>query len=130
MVRDHQNALEAFRRLNYGKIPLTSSELVKALLLQGDDSSNQGRHGTGAPYRRALEWDDMEHTLHNPYLWSMLSDNASDNTSRMEVILDFATDELNKKMTDANGKVPFVRKEKSLLANRDARDYFNYNVVS
>lgn len=129
-VIDHQNALEAFRRLNYGKIPLTSSELVKALLLQGDDSSNQGRHGTGAPYRRALEWDDMEHTLHNPYLWSMLSDNASDNTSRMEVILDFVADELNKKMTDANGKVPFVRKEKSLLANSDARDYFNYNVVS
>ena len=30
-VIDHQNALEAFRRLNYGKIPLTSSELVKAL---------------------------------------------------------------------------------------------------
>lgn len=129
-VIDHQNALEAFRRLNYGKIPLTSSELVKALLLQGDDSSNQGRHGTGAPYRRALEWDDMEHTLHNPYLWSMLSDNASDNTSRMAVILDFVADELNKKMTDANGKVLFVRKEKSLLADSDARDYFNYNVVS
>lgn len=129
-VIDHQNALEAFRRLNYGKIPLTSSELVKALLLQGDDRSAQGRHGTGAPYRRALEWDEMEHTLHNPYLWSMLSDNSSDDTSRMEVILDFVADEINKKMTDAHGKALFVRKEKSLLANNDARDYFNYNVVS
>ncbi len=129
-IIDHQNALEAFRRLNYGKIPLTPSELVKALLLQGDDTSNPGRHGTGAPYRRALEWDEMEHTLHNPYLWSMLSENASDNTSRMEVILDFVADELNKKMTDTNGKVLFVRKEKNLLGNIDTRDYFNYNVVS
>ena len=129
-VIDHQNALEAFRRLNYGKIPLTSSELVKALLLQGDDAGSPGRHGTGAPYRRALEWDEMEHTLHNPYLWSMLSDNAADNTSRMEVILDFVADELNKKMIDSNGNVLFVRKEKNLLGNIDARDYFNYNVVS
>ncbi|MDE6653554.1 MAG: DUF262 domain-containing protein, partial [Muribaculaceae bacterium] len=129
-VISHNNALEAFRRLNYGKIPLTSSELVKALLLQGDETGNLGRHGTGAPYRRALEWDEMEHTLHNPYLWSMLSDNVSDNTSRMEVILDFVADEFNMKMSDVNGKVPFVRKEKSLLGNIDARDYFNYNVVS
>lgn len=129
-VIDHQNALEAFRRLNYGKIPLTSSELVKALLLQGDDIDNPGRHGTGAPYRRALEWDEMEHTLNNPFLWSMLSDNVSDNSSRMEVILDFVADQLNKKMSDANDKVPFVRKEKSLLINNDDRDYFNYNVVS
>ena len=130
-VIDHQNALDAFRRLNYGKIPLTSSELVKALLLQGDNTaSNLGRHGTGAPYRRALEWDEMEHSLHNPYLWSMLSDNASDSTSRMEVILDFVADEFNTKMADANGKVLFVRKERKLLGNIDARDYFNYNVVS
>lgn len=130
-VIDHHNALEAFRRLNYGKIPLTSTELVKALLLQGDDNANPGRHGTGAPYRRALEWDEMEHTLHDPYLWAMLSDDASDYTSRMEVILDFVADELNQKMIDnTNGKVPFVRKEKSLLGNIDARDYFNYNVVN
>lgn len=129
-VINHQNALEAFRRLNYGKIPLTSSELVKALLLQGDETGNLGQHGTGAPYRRALEWDEMEHTLNNPYLWSMLSENASDKNSRIEVILDFVTDGLNKIMADANGKVPFVRKEKSLLNNSDARDYFNYNVVS
>lgn len=130
LIINHQNALEAFRRLNYGKIPLTSSELVKALLLQGDDTSNPGRHGTGAPYRRALEWDDMEHTLQNPYLWSMLSDNATGGNSRMEVIIDFVADELNKKMVDSNGKVLFVRKEKSLLGNIDAHDYFNYNVVN
>ena len=129
-IINHQNALEAFRRLNYGKIPLTSSELVKALLLQGDDTSNPGRHGTGAPYRRALEWDEMEHTLQNPYLWSMLSDNATGGNSRMEVILDFVADELNKKMIDSNGKVFFVRKEKSLLGNIDTHDYFNYNVVN
>lgn len=126
----HLNALEAFRRLNYGKIPLTSSELVKALLLQGDDTDNPGRHGTGAPYRRALEWDEMEHTLHNPYLWSMLSDDDSDSSSRMEVILDFVADEFNKKMIVDNNKPPFVRKEKSLIGNSDNRDYFNYNVIN
>lgn len=115
-------ALDAFRRLNYGKIPLTSTELVKALLLQGESDPSVGEHRRGAAYRRALEWDEMEHTLQNPYLWSMLASQSEDSRAHLGLILDFVADNLNKNMS-----TPFVRKAQP---NKDVRDYFNYNVVN
>lgn len=125
------SALDAFRRLNYGKIPLTSTELVKALLLKGEAGSDAGEYRRGAAYRRALEWDLMEQTLQNSYLWSMLADPSESPVSHFDVVLDFVADELNEEMVDTEtGKRPFVRKDKSLLLNRDSRDYFNYNVVN
>ena len=124
-------AMEAFRRLNYGKIPLTSTELVKALLLQGADTMANGSHSRGAAYRRALEWDSMEHALHNPYLWAMLSDTTDETLSHLEIILDFVADRINEEMKNPEtGLTPFTRKDKSLLESKDTRDYFNYNVVN
>lgn len=124
-------AMEAFRRLNYGKIPLTSTELVKALMLQGGDSMANGAHSRGAAYRRALEWDSMEHALHNPYLWAMLSDVSESSLSHLELILDFVADRINEEMKNPeSGLTPFTRKDKSLLDSKDSRDYFNYNVVN
>ena len=123
--------MEAFRRLNYGKIPLTSTELVKALMLQGGDSMANGAHSRGAAYRRALEWDSMEHALHNPYLWAMLSDAGDNSLSHLELILDFVADRINEEMKDPeSGLTPFTRKDKSVLDSKDSRDYFNYNVVN
>lgn len=128
-----ETAMEAFRRLNYGKIPLTSTELVKALLLQGSDKLASGSHSRGAAYRRALEWDSMEHTLHNPYLWSMLSETETEgkSLSHLELILDFVCDRINVEMKDRQtGLKPFARKDKSLLVAKGSHDYFNYNVVN
>lgn len=125
------SALDAFRRLNYGKIPLTSAELVKALLLKGKVGSDAGEYRRGAAYRRALEWDLMEQTLQNPYLWSMLADPSESPVSHFDVVLDFVADELNDEMRDsATGKRPFVRKGRMFLLNCDSCDYFNYNVVN
>lgn len=120
-------ALDAFRRLNYGKIPLTSTELVKALLLQGDGDPSTGEHRRGAAYRRALEWDEMEHTLQNPYLWAMLAGQSEDLRSHLELILDFVADNLNEMMKNEKMEKPFVRKNQ---INKDSKDYFNYNVVN
>ena len=124
-------ALDAFRRLNYGKIPLTSTELVKALLLQSENNPASGEHTRGAAYRRALEWDSMEHTLQNPYLWAMLSDQSQNTLSHLDIILDFVADRLNSEMIDTEtNKKPFTRKDKNTLSQPDMRDYFNYNVVN
>lgn len=120
-------ALDAFRRLNYGKIPLTSTELVKALLLQGDGDLSAGEHRRGATYRRALEWDEMEHTLQNPYLWAMLAGQSEDSRSHLELILDFVADKLN---GEESSKKSFTRKNKDVLENKNIRDDFNYNVVN
>ena len=124
-------ALDAFRRLNYGKIPLTSTELVKALLLQSENNPASGEHTRGAAYRRALEWDSMEHTLQNPYLWAMLSDQSQNTLSHIDIILDFVADRLNSEMIDTEtNKKPFTRKDKNILSQPDMLDYFNYNVVN
>lgn len=126
-------ALQAFRRLNYGKIPLTSSELVKALLLQKGNYSKWNDIQQTTASTRAVEWDDMEHTLQNPYLWSMLSkaDKKENTTSKMELILDFVADALNKEMRTDEGKLPFVRKDARLLkGSDDLRDYFDYHVIN
>ena len=125
------SALDAFRRLNYGKIPLTSTELVKAVLLKGDIACTAGEYRLGAAYRRALEWDLMEQTLQNPYLWSMLADTSESSISQFDVVLDFVADELNEEMKDSKtGKCPFVRKDRMYLLSHDSCDYFNYNVVN
>ena len=118
-------ASEAFRRLNYGKIPLTSTELVKALLLQGDRDLSAKEHRRGAAYRRAMEWDEIEHTLQNPYLWAMLAGQSEDSLSHLELILDFVADNLNKEIGN-----PYTRKSKDVLENKDVREYFNYDVVN
>ena len=119
------SAQTTFRELNYGQIPLTSTELVKALLLQEKNVSALGHYTRGAAYRRALEWDSMEHALQNPYLWSMLSESNEKSLSHMELILDFVADRLNYEMRDKEGKRPVERKE-----SKELRDDFNYQVVN
>ena len=120
-----KEAHRAFRELNYGKIPLTSTELVKALLLQERNTNSSGHYSRGASYRRALEWDTMEHALQNPYLWSMLAEANDGTLSHMELVLDFVADGLNNEMTDENGNRPVERKE-----SKNSRDDFNYQVIN
>lgn len=77
------NPIREFLRINSGKIPLTDTELVKALLLQKKsfhgDETKQIQH--------ALEWENMENSLTRPAFWSMVSANP-DETDRMRVVLD------------------------------------------
>lgn len=125
-----KKARDAFRRLNFGKIPLTSTELVKALLLQNNMVDSKDSFHTSTTYRRALEWDSMERTLQDPYIWSMLASPANSGLSRMDLILDFVADDLNKLIKKINPGREFIRKFQEILdADKDARDYFNYNVV-
>lgn len=120
-----REAHKAFRELNYGKIPLTSTELVKALLLQERNTNSSGHYSRGASYRRALEWDSMEHALQNPYLWSMLAESNDGTLSHMELVLDFVADRLNNEMSNVDGNRPVERKE-----SKDFRDDFNYQVIN
>lgn len=68
---------EAFNRLNAGKIPLAPVELIKGKLflsLKGKEA----REIVG------LEWDQIEHGLHNEDLWSFISqDEFPDNRIRL-----------------------------------------------
>ena len=65
-VPDTESSIDLFTRLNIGKIPLTSSELVKALFLK-EESENDIRQE-----ELSLEWDNMEKELHNDDFWGFL----------------------------------------------------------
>ncbi len=80
-----ESSTDVFARLNYGKIPLTDAELIKAILLEckkEDDSLAKEK-----AFRVSCEWDEMEKKLHEPNFWGFLSTSDSSN-SRMTFILD------------------------------------------
>lgn len=82
-VPDTENSADLFSRLNIGKIPLTSSELVKALFLK-NESENSIRQE-----ELSLEWDNMEKELHNEDFWGFLTNSETDNyPTRIDLVLD------------------------------------------
>ncbi len=84
-VDSAEDGIELFERLNIGKIPLTSSELVKALFLR--DSARD--HMSGRQEEVALQWDMMEQELRNPSFWGFLSNIPGDQfPTRIDLILD------------------------------------------
>lgn len=82
-VPDSENSIDLFTRLNIGKIPLTSSELVKALFLK-DESKNAIRQE-----ELSLEWDNIEKELHNEEFWGFLTNTEADTyPTRIDLVLD------------------------------------------
>ncbi|CDX58776.1 conserved hypothetical protein [Mesorhizobium plurifarium] len=75
-----------FTRLNVGRIPLTDAELIKALLL----SRSRGGPGRADRTREfAAQWDSIERDLHQPDVWSFITDAAEDEyPTRISLLLD------------------------------------------
>lgn len=84
-VDSEENGIELFERLNIGKIPLTSSELVKALFLKASSAKQIGH----LQEELALQWDNMEQTLHDSAFWAFLTNaDGNDYPTRIDLILD------------------------------------------
>lgn len=84
-VDSSEDGIELFERLNIGKIPLTSSELVKALFLK--DSARDKM--SGRQEEVSLQWDQIEHELRNPAFWGFLSNvNGDQIPTRIDLVLD------------------------------------------
>lgn len=85
-VEETQDAISLFTRLNIGKIPLTSAELVKAMFLSRDGN----RHMTRERQEEiALQWDNMERELHDESFWYFLTDRGGEDCeTRIDLILD------------------------------------------
>lgn len=81
-VGEDEDAIGLFARLNIGKIPLTSAELVKAMFLSRDNSKTMTRE---KQEEIALQWDNIEKELHNSSFWGFLSDD--DYQTRIDLIL-------------------------------------------
>ena len=112
-VGESEDAIGLFTRLNIGKIPLTSAELVKAMFLSSDGKEKSGRE---KQEEISLQWDNMEKELHDDSLWYFLTNRTNTRyQTRIDLILDlvsekpagnrekyytfFKIDELSKTMT-------------------------------
>lgn len=84
-----QDAIALFTRLNIGKIPLTSAELVKAMFLSQDNNVEVTRE---RQEEISLQWDNIEKALHNASLWGFLSNSVSaEYRTRIDLILEMVT---------------------------------------
>jgi len=84
-VGESEDAISLFTRLNIGKIPLTSAELVKAMFLSRDGTEQIDRKKQD---EIALQWDNMEKELHREGLWYFLTNRyAEQYQTRIDLVL-------------------------------------------
>ena len=77
------DAIALFTRLNIGRIPLTDSELTKALFLRGNSSIDGNRQN-----EIVLQWDMIEKHLHRPEFWGFLTnERAEDYQTLIDLLL-------------------------------------------
>lgn len=121
-VDSSEDGIELFERLNIGKIPLTSSELVKALFLREEAADEI----SGRQEEISLQWDVIEHSLRDSSLWAFLTNPKTENYStRIDLILDLISDRSTKSRDayhtffyfDKEIKDRYQRKECDVLLN-------------
>ena len=97
-VGENEDAISLFTRLNIGKIPLTSAELVKAMFLSSDgkDRSSQEKQE-----EISLQWDNMEKELHDDSLWYFLTNRTN---TRYQTRIDLILDLISEKPSDNREK--------------------------
>ena len=89
-VGENEDAIALFTRLNIGKIPLTSAELVKAMFLSSDGKSKMDRE---KQEEISLQWDNMEKGLHDDSLWYFLTNRTNTRyQTRIDLILDLVSE--------------------------------------
>ncbi|QHI28611.1 DUF262 domain-containing protein [Acinetobacter haemolyticus] len=86
--KDNDYAIDVFSRINIGKIPLTNSELVKALFLQS--SNFEQEKASLKQIQIATEWDQIEQCLQESSFWSFIynEDIGAKYDTRIEYIFD------------------------------------------
>lgn len=94
-VDSEQDSIGLFTRLNIGKIPLTSAELVKAMFLCRGEPGASTQSKIMAQLERekqeeiSLQWDNIEKELHNDSLWYFLTNSTNQiYQTRIDLILD------------------------------------------
>lgn len=99
-IPENVDAIERFRKVNMGKIPLTNADLIKALIMSRDNydrkvlvnkhliSDDDLSYNTYVEKRQieiATLWDRIEQGLHNDSLWYFLNENGNYKT-RIDII--------------------------------------------
>lgn len=82
-----EKPIEIFKKLNLGKIPLSSAELVKAILLSKKMFDRKGGEIDKQQYERSVAWDRIEYSLNEPDFWGFISNEPLNTKPCMELIL-------------------------------------------
>lgn len=124
-----EDSILIFTRINIGKIPLTNSELIKALFL---NRANFKKKAIDKLKLRQLEiateWDSIEHALQNDRLWYFLTGNKV-TSNRIEFIFDLMNEDEDKDDTYSTFRYfskKFITKSQENIENnwKDIKDYF------
>lgn len=75
-----------FRKINKGKIELTNAELFKAMLLNDENARTKEDHRELE--RISFEWDKIEQSLRNDEFWFFISNDTSEERTRIDYILE------------------------------------------
>ncbi len=89
---------EKFADLNVGKIPLTNSELVKALFMRDTPKCS---FGITEQEKSVIvdQWDSMERELHDPLVWGFLTNSKQE---KYDTLIDLIFDIIAHKGCDEN----------------------------
>lgn len=90
-LSSEEDSIAIFTRINIGKIPLTNSELIKALFL---NSSNFSKNEKTRLRQLEIsgEWDQMEQSLQNDKFWYFITQKKL-STNRIELLFDLLNEE-------------------------------------
>lgn len=89
-VDEKVEGVDIFTRLNIGKIPLTNSELIKALFLS---ESSFSEYGNMEALRKKVQiaqiWDSIEQSLNEEDFWAFVTNRRqAEYATKMEMLLD------------------------------------------
>ena len=119
-VSEKEDEINAFIRINSGKIPLTNAELIKALFLQKKNFENQSEMSIHR-YEMAEDWDRIEHKLQDDSFWYFLTKDMPPAYSRIEFLFDLIyEDETGKRKSKDEPLTTYLffhKKSKSLEWN-------------
>ena len=83
-----------FRKINKGKIELTNAELFKAMLLNSENAHNEKERDE--LIQISFEWDKIEQSLRNDDFWFFISNDSSEERTRIDYILEVYARTLDK----------------------------------
>lgn len=88
---ESEDPVDVFTRLNVGKIPLTNSELIRALFLRSRNFGGGSKHVH--QIKIAQEWDGIEKSLQADEMWYFLTTGATSPASRIEFLFNLIAGE-------------------------------------
>ncbi len=98
-VPQNEDENTLFVRINAGKIPLTSAELIKAEFLHGIQETDGEQLESLSRLELAHQWDEMEYALQEEGFWGFLTDGSSRPT-RIELLFEILLEGHSKHFTE------------------------------